>query len=58
MIYSNYELIGKLIEADKSEYDFCDIVDLSNALDRHLHLNDVEPSVGDVIESYIRFFNV
>ena len=57
MIYSNYELIGKLIEADKSEYEFCDILDLSNALDRHLHLNDVEPSVGDVIESYIRFFN-
>lgn len=55
--FSNYDLLKNFLEAEKNEYDFCDIVDLSNAVDRNLHLGEVEMVIGDTVESYIRYFN-
>ena len=50
-------LLESLMEAEKSQYDFVDTVDLSNALNRHLHLGDIDNSIADSMDSYIRFFN-
>lgn len=50
-------LLDKLIESDKDKYDFNDIVDLDNALNRHLHIGEIDALVGDSVDSYIRFFN-
>ena len=50
-------LLDKLIESDKDQYDFNDIVDLDNALNRHLHIGEIDALVGDSVDSYIRFFN-
>lgn len=51
------ELLNSLIESDKDHYDFGDITDLSNALNRQLHVGEIDSLVGDSIDSYIRFFN-
>lgn len=51
------ELLEGLIKADKEQYDFGDIADLSNALNRQLHLSEIDSMTGDSIDSYIRFFN-
>ena len=51
------ELLKSLIEAEKTQYDFVDIVDLSNALNRGLHLGDIDNSIADSMDAYIRFFN-
>ena len=50
-------LLDKLIESDKDQYDFSDIVDLDNALNRQLHIGEIDAFVGDSVDSYIRFFN-
>ena len=50
-------LLDKLIESDKDQYDFSDIVDLDNALNRQLHIGEIDALVGDSVDSYIRFFN-
>ena len=50
-------LLNELIKAEKTEYDFVDVVDLSNALNRHLHLGEIDTAVADSFESYIKFFN-
>lgn len=51
------ELLDKLIDCDKDRYDFGDIADLSNALNRQLNVGEIDSLVGDSIDSYIRFFN-
>jgi ATP-dependent Clp protease protease subunit len=51
------DLIKSLIESDKDQYDFGDITDLSNALNRQLNVGEIDGNVGDAIDSYIRFFN-
>lgn len=51
------DLLKSLIEAEKGEYDFVDVVDLSNALNRGLHLGDIDSSIADSMDAYIRFFN-
>lgn len=51
------DLINKLIESDKDQYDFGDITDLSSALNRQLNVGEIDGNVGDAIDSYIRFFN-
>ena len=50
-------LLDKLIESDKDQYDFSDIVDLDNALHSQLHIREIDALVGDSVDSYIRFFN-
>lgn len=50
-------LLEELLKADKNEYDFVDIVDLDNALTRHLHLGDIDTNTADSLDSYVRFFN-
>jgi ATP-dependent Clp protease protease subunit len=51
------DLVKSLIESDKDQYDFGDITDLSNALNRQLNVGEIDGNVGDAIDSYIRFFN-
>ena len=51
------DLLEGLIKADKDQYDFGDITDLSNALNRQLNVGEIDGNVGDAIDSYIRFFN-
>lgn len=51
------ELIQNLFEAEKSQYDFTDIVNLKNGLNRCLYVSDIDANVGDSIHNYIRFFN-
>ena len=50
-------LIKQLYDSAKSNYDFCDIVDLSNGLNRNIVLTDIDASIGDSVNSYIQFFN-
>lgn len=50
-------LLTELVKAEKDQCDFVDIVDLDNALSRHLHLGDIDTTVADSFESYIKFFN-
>ena len=50
-------LIKQLYDSVKSNYDFCDIVDLSNGLNRNIVLTDIDASIGDSVNSYIQFFN-
>ena len=50
-------LLESLIEAEKTQYDFVDIVDLDNALNRCLHLGGIDTNVADSMVTYIRFFN-
>lgn len=51
------DLLEGLIKADKDQYDFGDIADLSNALNRQLNIGEIDGNVGDAIDSYIKFFN-
>ena len=51
------DLLEGLVKADKDQYDFGDIADLSNALNRQLNVGEIDCNVGDAIDSYIRFFN-
>ena len=51
------DLVKNLVESDKDQYDFGDITDLSNALNRQLNVGEIDSNVGDAIDSYIRFFN-
>ena len=51
------DLVKSLIESDKDQYDFGDITDLSNALNRQLNVGEIDGNVGDAIDSYIKFFN-
>ena len=51
------ELIEQLIEGKKDNYDFVDVIDLDNALNRHLHLGEIDTNVADSVDSYIRFWN-
>ena len=51
------DLVKSLVESDKDQYDFGDITDLSNALNRQLNVGEIDCNVGDAIDSYIRFFN-
>lgn len=51
------KLVEQLISSDKDQYDFCDVVELDNALNRHIHIGDIDSTVADSLESYIRFFN-
>lgn len=51
------DLVTSLIKSDKDQYDFGDITDLSNALNRQLNVGEIDGNVGDAIDSYIRFFN-
>lgn len=50
-------LIKQLYDSAKSNYDFCDIVDLSNGLNRNIVLTDIDASIADSVNSYIQFFN-
>lgn len=50
-------LIKQLYDSAKSSYDFCDIIDLSNGLNRNIVLTDIDASIGDSVNSYIQFFN-
>ena len=50
-------LIKQLYDSTKSNYDFCDIIDLSNGLNRNIVLTDIDASIGDSVNSYIQFFN-
>ena len=50
-------LIKQLYDSAKSNYDFCDIIDLSNGLNRNIVLTDIDASIGDSVNSYIQFFN-
>lgn len=50
-------LIKQLYDSAKSNYDFCDIIDLSNGLNRNVVLTDIDASIGDSVNSYIQFFN-
>ena len=50
-------LIKQLYDSAKSNYDFCDIIDLSNGLNRNIVLTDIHASIGDSVNSYIQFFN-
>lgn len=50
-------LIKQLYDSAKSNYDFCDIIDLSNGLNRNIVLTDIDTSIGDSVNSYIQFFN-
>lgn len=51
------ELIKQLLDSKKDSYDFVDIIDLDNALNRHLHLGEIDTAVADSVDSYIRFWN-
>ena len=55
--YDINELIDSLITADKDSYDFTDIVDLHNGVNRHMHLGAIACDVADAVDNYIRFFN-
>lgn len=55
--YNINELIDSLITADKDSYDFTDIVDLHNGVNRHMHLGAIACDVADAVDNYIRFFN-
>ena len=55
--HSINKLINSLIECDKENYDFTDIVDLHNGLNRHMHLGAIDNDIADAIDNYIRFFN-
>ena len=55
--HSINKLINSLIECDKENYDFTDIVDLHNGLNRHMHLGTIDNDIADAIDNYIRFFN-
>lgn len=50
-------LIKQLYDSAKSNYDFCDIIDLSNGLNRNIVLTDIDASIGDSVNNYIQFFN-
>ena len=50
-------LIKQIYDSAKSNYDFCDIIDLSNGLNRNIVLTDIDASIGDSVNSYIQFFN-
>ena len=50
-------LIKQLYDSAKSNYDFCDIIDLSNGLNRNIVFTDIDASIGDSVNSYIQFFN-
>lgn len=50
-------LIKQLYDSAKSNYDFCDIIDLSNGLNRNIVLTDIDASIADSVNSYIQFFN-
>ena len=50
-------LIKQLYDSAKSNYDFCDIIDLSNGLNRNIVLTDIDASIGDSVNSYVQFFN-
>ena len=51
------ELIKQLTDGKRDDYDFVDVIDLDNALNRHLHLGEIDTVVADSVDSYIRFFN-
>ena len=55
--FTTFELVDSLVHSKKEHYDFADVVDLSNALNRHLYIGDITSDVADAIDSYIRFFN-
>ena len=50
-------LIKQLYDSAKNNYDFCDIIDLSNGLNRNIVLTDIDASIADSVNSYIQFFN-
>ena len=55
--YPITNLIDSLVDSEKDNYDFTDIVDLHNGLSRNLHLGAIDNDVADAINSFIRFFN-
>lgn len=55
--YTINELMDSLINSKKDNYDFTDMVDLHNGLNRHLHLGVIDNDVADAVDNYIRFFN-
>lgn len=55
--YNITNLINSLVESEKDNYDFTDIVDLHNGINRHMHLGVIDNDIADAIDNYIRFFN-
>ena len=55
--YKINALIDSLIDAEKDNYDFTDVVDLHNGIDRNMHLGEISNDVADAIDNFIRFFN-
>lgn len=50
-------LVNSLVESDKDNYDFTDIINLHNGINRCMHLGAIDNEIADVIDNYIRFFN-
>ena len=50
-------LVTSLVESDKDNYDFTDIINLHNGINRCMHLGAIDNEIADVIDNYIRFFN-
>jgi ATP-dependent Clp protease protease subunit len=51
------ELLQQVLTSTKNDFDFCDIVDLDSAYNRHLHLGEIDNPIADSFNSYISFFN-
>lgn len=50
-------LVNSLVVSDKDNYDFTDIINLHNGINRCMHLGAIDNEIADVIDNYIRFFN-
>lgn len=50
-------LVNSLVISDKDNYDFTDIINLHNGINRCMHLGAIDNEIADVIDNYIRFFN-
>lgn len=57
MEYRINELVKSIVNAEKDNYDFTDIVDLHNGLNRNMHLGAIDTDIADAVDNFIRFFN-
>lgn len=50
-------LIENFCNADHSDYEFGDIVNLKNGTNRYLYINSIDNDIADSVNNYIKFYN-
>lgn len=54
----NNDILKKLLNNDKEKVkDFVDVLSLATSLNRECEIADIEPQVGEAVETFIRFWN-